>query len=326
MTSISQKVRKALPAALAATMLGSAVLMAAPAQAAETDPVKVPADTLKIIKDVRAKKKDAIDQGKIDKVGGRSIGAKSHYLEGSWNGDAKADLLVTKPNGDSFVYFSKGTSFEKPKAWYNWAGFNVVKQIGDIDDDGYTDVLFRAEGYLFTDAETAPNDGVIGTGWGGYKNLNVPGDATGDGKADLFANDAAGNFYMWRGNGDGTFAPRKLVGSGWGKYTTIGRGDYSGDKKPDLLARDGVGNLWMYKGTGRSELPFKSRVLVGSGWNFTAYTSSGDMTGDGISDFLVRDSKGTLYAYPGRGSETVPFKTSQRITIGGGWNTFSLFG
>ncbi|MGW5678599.1 FG-GAP repeat domain-containing protein [Streptomyces sp. NPDC003860] len=330
MTSISQKVRKALPAALAATMLGSAVLAAAPAQAAGTTPsttTNVPADVRKLAEDVREQKKTAITQGKLDKVGGRSVGAKSHFLEGSWNGDSKADLLATKPNGDAFVYFSKGTSFEKAKFWDNVPDVNVLKQVGDLDDDGYIDLLYRTtDGYIFTDALHPDNAEWFSSGWGGFKNLNVPGDVTGDGKADLVANDTAGNFYMWRGNGNGTFGARNLIGSGWGKYTTIGRGDYSGDKKPDLLARDGVGNLWMYKGTGRSELPFKSRVLVGSGWNFTAYVSTGDMTGDSISDFLVRDSKGTLYVYPGRGSETVPFKTSQRVTIGGGWNAFSHFG
>ncbi|MEU5974088.1 VCBS repeat-containing protein [Streptomyces sp. NPDC047315] len=325
MTSISQKVRKALPAALAATMLGSAVLMAAPAQANEVPAKSAPSDVRDLAKKLRAAHQEGIKNGQVPKVSGRSGAAAA---ASSLNGDNKADLVAAKPNGDVYIYTSKGTSFNKPEyvpeADYTY--FNLIRQVGDLDNDGYPDMIARTtDGWLLTSAWT-PDAGVISGGWGGFKNLTVTGDINGDGREDLTANDAAGNFYMWRGGGDYHFGARKTIGSGWANYTTIGRGDYSGDGRPDLLARDPKGGLWMYKGTGRSELPFKSRVLVGSGWNFTAYVSTGDMTGDGVSDFLVRDKSGTMYGYPGRGSETVPFKTSSRFTIGGGWNTFSLFG
>ncbi|MER5890155.1 trypsin-like serine protease [Streptomyces sp. NPDC001941] len=272
--------------------------------------------------------------------GARSVFARAGTFTGLINprvddanldGDAFADVYARTAAGADTVYRSNGTGLTGPAFPVGpLTGADVVRQ-SDINADGYGDYVYRtASGELhwwgFDKNAGDVADHKVGTGWGAFRNLTVPGDVTNDGFPDLVANDAAGALWLWSGRGDGTFNARVKIGSGWASYQVYGKGDYSGDGVPDLLARDAQARLWVYKGTGNPAAPFSARVQVGSGWNFTAYVTTGDLTGDGRADFAVRDAAGAMWAYKGTGSATTPFITSQRIKIGSGWNGFTLLG
>jgi Zn-dependent metalloprotease/fibronectin type 3 domain-containing protein len=94
--------------------------------------------------------------------------------------------------------------------------------------------------------------------------------------------------------------------------------DFNRDGFTDLVSREtSTGNLYLYQGDGAGG--FKTRVLMGTGWNiFTALVTPGDVTGDGNADVLARDAAGALYLYPGNGASGV----SARRRIGLGWNVF----
>ncbi|MEU1538568.1 VCBS repeat-containing protein [Actinacidiphila glaucinigra] len=47
----------------------------------------------------------------------------------------------------------------------------------------------------------------------------------------------------------------------------------------------------------------------------------GDLNGDGRGDILAHTTGGALYLYAGTGDASAPFKS--RVSIGGGWNTYS---
>ncbi|MGW8764153.1 FG-GAP repeat domain-containing protein [Streptomyces sp. NPDC055815] len=161
----------------------------------------------------------------------------------------------------------------------------------------------------------------VGTGWGAYNNLTGAGDVTGDGRADLIARDGSGVLWLYKATGvtSAPFATRVRIGSGWGAYNQLtGQGDFSGDGRADLIARDTTGALWLYKGTGSATAPYATRVKVGSGWGgYPLLTGPGDLTDDGRSDLVARDTAGVFWLYKGTGTATAPFAT--RIKLGTGW-------
>ncbi|MFF3876333.1 FG-GAP repeat domain-containing protein [Streptomyces sp. NPDC001978] len=60
------------------------------------------------------------------------------------------------------------------------------------------------------------------TDWGNSYNTVVgAGDITGDGKADIVARDTAGNLYRQTGYGNGSFASRVKIGTGWQGYKAL---------------------------------------------------------------------------------------------------------
>ncbi|GGT33398.1 trypsin-like serine protease [Streptomyces purpureus] len=248
--------------------------------------------------------------------------------------DNKADVIARKTNYNTYIYRSRGTSLGLDESLGVWNNVNVIRQ-GDLNKDANQDIVFRTPagelywaryewrgesiGYEWTETR-------IGVGWSGFKDITIPGDLNQDGNPDLIAKDSSGNLWMWGGRGNGSFAAKVKIGVGWSSYAVYGKGDYSGDGKPDIITRDTANRLWMYKGTGHPTAPISGRVLVGKGWNFNAFVTTGDLTGDNKADFLVRDSAGSMWAYKGTGNATTPFATAAKVKMGVGFTSFNLFG
>ncbi|MFE3370379.1 trypsin-like serine protease [Streptomyces sp. NPDC059173] len=241
------------------------------------------------------------------------------------NFDTTADLFARQSKGQAFEYYSNGKAFTAPTALGDWGAANLVRQV-DWDRDFYQDYVYRVGNdlYWFYFNGTEWAEKRIGTGWSSFKNILFPGDVTGDGNPDLVGIDSTGTLVTYPGRGDGSFAPKAKAGSGWGSLKVFGKGDYSGDGIPDLLARDGQGRLWLYAGRHNLASPFANKVLVGTGWYFSAYIGTGDNTGDGHADITVRDSAGVMWFYPSSGSATKPF--GPKLKAGTGWNGFNVFG
>ncbi|MGW1881298.1 FG-GAP repeat domain-containing protein, partial [Streptomyces sp. NPDC001970] len=177
--------------------------------------------------------------------------------------------------------------------------------------------------YPGTGNATAPfrTRSLIGSGWQAYNALTKLSPVSADRPAgDLIARDSSGILWYYRNVGGGPFAPRVRVGSGWNIYNQLaGAGELTRDGKADLIARDTTGTLWLYRGTGSTTAPFATRTKIGGGWNiYKQLAGTIDLTGDGKSDLVARDTTGTLWLYRGTGSTTAPFAT--RTKIGGGWN------
>ncbi|WP_109002610.1 trypsin-like serine protease [Streptomyces rishiriensis] len=243
--------------------------------------------------------------------------------------DGKADLFARTSAGTAYEYYSLGKSpwLGRRASLGDWGGVNLVRQ-ADLNRDSYQDYLFRTlDGVLYWFAFDGVDSYVehrVGSGWNAMKNLQVPGDLTGDALPDLIAQDSAGALWVYPGKGNGTFGSRVKVGTGWGVMTITGKGDYTDDGKADLLARDSSGVLWLYPGRQVASAPFGARVKVGTGWSYSAYVGTGDISGDGKADLVVKDSAGVLWLYQGRGVATAPF--SARAKVGTGWGAFNLFG
>ncbi|WP_369146349.1 FG-GAP-like repeat-containing protein [Streptomyces sp. R44] len=191
---------------------------------------------------------------------------------------------------------------------------------GDIDRDGYADVLGRnMVGQLWTSHsyDSAGRTLLVGSGWDGMTAPTRHGDQDGDGNEDVYARDRAGVLWFYPGNGHGWFKPRLKVGSGWNTMRDLAAaGDLTGDGKGDLLAADSTGVLWTYPGDGKGR--FGARQKAGVGWKaMNELVGAGDMNSDKKADLVARDTAGRLWLYPGNGRGWF----SPRKLIGtGGWN------
>ncbi|MFF9340190.1 MULTISPECIES: FG-GAP-like repeat-containing protein [unclassified Streptomyces] len=200
------------------------------------------------------------------------------------------------------------------------APVSAAGAFGDIDRDGYADVIARNPfGQLWSahDPASARASRLVGGGWDAMTKLTRHGDQDGDELEDLYARDRAGVLWLYPGDGKGAFKPRRQVGGGWNSMTDLAAaGDLTGDGKGDLLASDVNGVLWTYPGTGRGG--FATRGKVGEGWKtINELVGAGDMNADGKADLVARDTTGRLWLYPGNRRGTF---TTRKLIGTSGWN------
>jgi hypothetical protein len=159
------------------------------------------------------------------------------------DGDGRDDLIAINPtgNGDALAFRNNGRAFQ---AWpwtasavigRGWTGDPARFQFGDINGDGYDDLL--GVDNFGNDLITAyPNNGAVGSlNWGTWPWSNTTytigsgftnpsrvrfADINGDGYDDLISiNDAGdGIIHAWRNNQAAwgwPWGPRGDIGSGW---------------------------------------------------------------------------------------------------------------
>ncbi|MYX38223.1 MULTISPECIES: VCBS repeat-containing protein [unclassified Streptomyces] len=232
-------------------------------------------------------------------------------------GDGLADLLARTEDGTTYFFAStgQGTFLDPTGGGTGWNAVSLFLGAGGNPDFGKNELMgLDTKNNLYW--YYSKNNGLLSPRefieelWSGV-NLTLVSSLDKDGQADLPI------IY------DGTLYNGEYeIGSGWGIYNSlVGPGDLSGDGKGDLLARDKSGVLYLYRGNGTGSA-FAKRTKVGSGWGaYNKLLGAGDYTGDGRTDLLARTTGGTLYLYAGTGDASAPFKS--RVSIGGGWNTYS---
>ncbi len=158
----------------------------------------------------------------------------------------------------------------------------------------------------------------------------VPGDITGDGKADAVVRDPgadSGSLRLFTHNGETGSNPwtgSVPAGGSWDFADALLLADVTGDARPDVVARDpntANGTLWVYPYDGSG---WSTRFSAGTGWNAYRTIQLGDVTGDGKPDLLGREqavASGTLWVYPHNGATTAnPWPAASRYWAGTGWN------
>ncbi|MBK8230800.1 MAG: FG-GAP repeat protein [Candidatus Eisenbacteria bacterium] len=249
---------------------------------------------------------------------------------GDVNGDGQPDLLVGAPGydadqideGRAYLFLGNGSSYESSPSWQadgdvDSTGFGaVVSGAGDVNGDGYDDVLIGASapdgGSGFASLYLGGAAGLSATAAlqlsaldiGYARTLAGLGDVNGDGYADVaigaplsdVGGADAGTVYVYHGSSGGLEPTPAWSLSGDGDGQRLGGalktlGDVNGDGYADLLVGSGdAGRAWLYLGGAGGLASSAAWTIEGdvAGSRFGSVVSgSGDINADGFADLLV---------------------------------------
>jgi len=283
---------------------------------------------------------------------GRSVAAA-----GDVNGDGYADLIVGAPyfdtagsndRGKVYVYHGSSGGLNSTPAFNitgendgDWLGYSVASA-GDVNGDGYSDVIVGARNY-----GSADDDGAVYVYYGGSGGLSLAGvfsatgsneylgaavapagDVNGDGYADVVVggygySSGRGRVYVAYGSssglsGTGVFS---VTGEnsgdrfGWSVATA---GDVNGDGCADVIVgakyygsgNDGAAYIYYGSSSGLHATDVLSFTGQNGGdWFGQSVATAGDVNGDGYADVVVGahgydgglTSAGSAYVYHGGG-------------------------
>ncbi|MFF9676841.1 FG-GAP repeat domain-containing protein [Streptomyces eurythermus] len=149
---------------------------------------------------------------------------------GDITGDGRADLVARQAStGDIYLYkaTSGGKLSARVKIFSKWSGYKKVIGVGDLNGDGYGDLLTQdTSNKLWRYAGTATGGFrarvKVADNWGASYNAVVgAGDITGDGRADIVSRDTSGKLWRHNGDGKGSFGPRTGIATGWQGYKAL---------------------------------------------------------------------------------------------------------
>jgi hypothetical protein len=244
--------------------------------------------------------------------------------------DGLADLLTLNSSGG--LTFQQGTgkgTFSGKVTGTGWATSVRPVPFGDLSGDRCNDVLVRlSSGALRLykpgcGAALKPSTSYTtlgSSGWTQYDVLTSPGDVSGDGRPDLLArNTSTGAVYLYKGTSAGKLSARVKLYDNWKTYKkVVGAGDLNGDGVGDLVAQDKANNLYRYYGKGNGTFGARAKVFSNWGGSYNVIVGVGDITGDGRSDLVVRDSAGNVYRNAGNGKGSF----GARVKIASGWQGY----
>jgi hypothetical protein len=262
-------------------------------------------------------------------------------------GDGSSDLVTRTADGTFHTYpydrasfgFKTGADSALGLADSGGWGTGTRYFLMDVNGDGRTDLVARfasgnlmtylSNGTTFVQAGLAIIDQADTGGWGtGLRYF--PMDVNGDGKMDLVARNAYGDFLTFLSTGTtfvlaGTSPLGLSDAGGWNsgiRYFTL---DVNGDGLTDLVARDANGNFTTYLSNGSTFTSagvswFPGHTDVGgwnSGWRYFVV----DFNGDGLSDILARyaDGRVEVFASNGIGFNSIG-AFALNMTDATGWN------
>ncbi|WP_344793670.1 GH25 family lysozyme [Frondihabitans peucedani] len=254
-------------------------------------------------------------------------GTKTSVRKHDYSGDGKADVLTRY--GDTLRMYrgnGKGGFINYATVLSNVKSLTALVAPGDLNGDGVPDLLDRRSNgasYFYAGKKAggflAPK--AAATGMNTMNLLTGVGDFNGDGKADLLTRDTKGVLWLYVGNGAGQFSGRVQIGSGQASVKQIvGVDSFGSGHAKGIVTNDSSGTVRFYP---RTATGFGTSTVIGTGWTvYNTLVSPGDLTGDGVSDLLVRRSSGEMSLYAGTGAG----KLKARAVVATGWSPFTWIG
>ena len=279
---------------------------------------------------------------------------RSAATAGDVNGDGYADVIVGAPffdgaefnDGRVSIYLGSPSGLATAAVWSEGSGsfgsaFGLaVATAGDVNGDGYADVIVGApdfleigpgqgRAYLFLGSATGPESTVSWSDEGNVTRARFgfsvasAGDVNGDGFSDVIVgayNFDTGNFagrasvYLGSETGVSDTAVWEVTGDDRSTeelgFSVASAGDVNGDGFGDVIIGVGevseLGVAWVYAGSATGQLT----LLWGENGNRCfgcSVASAGDVNGDGYSDVIVGEpNSDNAYLFLG-GAGGLPF-------------------
>ncbi|HET6725579.1 MAG TPA: FG-GAP-like repeat-containing protein [Gammaproteobacteria bacterium] len=248
-----------------------------------------------------------------------AVGQPSRLTLTDLNADGKLDLVATTDvaegdGSDAYVFLGDGKGGFSADSGMPLVvpGYGFDIEVGDVDGDQTPDLIFGSEGNDIS-VFTGNGDGSFRAGASyasGAAGGSIPSSPTNialmDVNADGYPDIAAANYYdetlgILRNNGDGTFAPAILHGSGTQGPDTLLSLDADGDGLTDLAATNGNGSLvsiWLHD---HAPVVQGEALTVAQNGSGTGSLTATDLENDRVS-FAVA-------AQPAHGTVTLDAKT-----------------
>ncbi|WDM16161.1 VCBS repeat-containing protein [Streptomyces lavenduligriseus] len=244
------------------------------------------------------------------------------FVPGDVTGDGRNDLMARTPSGDLYLYAGTG-KVDAPlaasvKVGYGFGLFDQLTGAGDMNGDGYGDVVARTPAgdlyfYAGTGDASAPLKARVqtGSGWGNYNQILALDNSSGH--VDLIARDVSGTLWMFPGDDKGGLGARVQLGTGWQGATLVNTGGNPFFGKGELIGWDTTDTLNYYLNLGNGLLA--GRLLI-----------DGDMSGYG----LTKLSSASSMESSSRWSTLTLVRSDGHLEIGGndiggGWNVMTAF-
>ncbi len=216
---------------------------------------------------------------------------------------------------------------------------------GDVNGDGYADVLVAATGYMTNTGRVYLFLGVPGglnptpaltlTGeleGDGFGRVAPAGDVNGDGFADAIFGTSSypggtsrGKIYLHYGSPTGLRAPPAFTATGEAAGDSFGRslgtaGDVNGDGYADVIVgassyggASNYGRIYVYYGSPTGLDATRMISVTGAGTNYRlggAVSTAGDVNGDGFADVIAgadyaNSQSGLVYVFQGSATGTI---------------------